>query len=260
MHNETGCLVDTHAHLDEIEDVEAALEEAREAGVAAIVAVGQDYESNVRTLELAAKHPGLVYPALGLHPWNLGRMDRAETERVLQQIEANLEAAFAIGEVGLDYHKKVRALVEKDRQQGVFREVLDIAHRSGKPASIHTRYAWKDGLDIVLASGLRKAVFHWYTGFSGVLHSILDAGYLISATPAVEYHDEHRRAVREAQLENLLLETDSPVTYGREERFQARPRDTIRSLSAVARVKDMEEAEVARSTTANVRRLFGVVI
>jgi len=251
-------LVDTHAHLDEIEAVDEALREAGEAGVVAVIAVGQDYESNSVILELAAKHAGMVYPALGLHPWNLAAMDGGQVDRTLHQIESNIEPIAAIGEVGLDYHKKVRASVDKDRQQALFRDVLDIARRYDKPVSIHTRYAWKDGFELVRASGVGKAVFHWYTGFSSVLREILAAGYFISATPAAEYHDEHRRAVKESPLESLLLETDSPVTYGREERFQAQPRDTLRALRAVAQVKNVEEATVAEVTTSNARTLFGL--
>ena len=37
-------LIDTHAHLDEIGNLEQVLAEARQAGIIAIVAVGSDYE------------------------------------------------------------------------------------------------------------------------------------------------------------------------------------------------------------------------
>jgi len=140
----------------------------------------------------------------------------------------------------------------------VFRDVLDMARRYDKAVSIHTRYAWKDGFELVRASGVSKAVFHWYTGFSSVLREIVASGHFISATPAAEYHDEHRRAVRETPLESLLLETDSPVTYGRETRFQARPSEVVRTLRAVAKIKNVEEAAVAGITTSNARALFGL--
>ena len=65
-------LVDSHAHLEEVEDLEAVIERAKGAGIIAIVAVGSDYESNNRVLEIAARYRGFVYPALGLHPWSLG--------------------------------------------------------------------------------------------------------------------------------------------------------------------------------------------
>ena len=46
-------LIDTHAHLDEVQDLEGALTRAREAGVQAIVGVGTELTSNRKILQLA---------------------------------------------------------------------------------------------------------------------------------------------------------------------------------------------------------------
>jgi len=249
-------LVDSHVHLDEVDDVEGALRQARQAGAIAVIAVGQDHDSNLRVLELAEKHVGFVYPALGLHPWNLGDIDAAGVERTLRLIEDSAPGIVGIGEVGLDYHKRVRARTDKQRQSEVFKALLELARRYDKPVSVHSRYAWKDSFDLVRESGVRKAVFHWYTGSSNVLREIIGEGYLISATPAAEYHDEHRWAIKETSLENLLLETDAPVAYGRETRYQSRPADVARSLAAVASLKGLDEGVVARQTTLNAMTLF----
>jgi TatD DNase family protein len=258
MNAEVCKLVDSHAHLDEIEDIEKALEEAKRVGVVAVIAVGQDYESNLKVLELADKYSGMVYPALGLHPWSLGEMDAAGLDLNLSFIEENVGKAIAIGEVGMDYHKKVKAVADKERQMEAFKAVLAIARRHDKAVSVHARYSWKDCFDMVKEAGVRKAVFHWYTGFSSVLREIIAGGYFISATPAGEYHYEHRRAIKEAPLENLLLETDSPVSYGRETRYESRPSDIIRSMKAVAQIKGLDEGIVAERTTGNAVRLFDI--
>ncbi len=253
-------LIDTHAHLEDLPDLDSALEQAREAGVIAIVAVGQDYASNSRALELASKYPRFVFPAMGLHPWELRRVDSAGLQKVLQQIEEHRDAIVAVGEVGLDYDKRVRAVAEKDRQQAVLKELLALAATLGKPVSLHSRYSWKDCFDLVQAAGLQKVVFHWFTGFSSVLDQILKTGYYISATPAAEYHSEHRRAIKEAPLAQLLLETDTPVHYGREDRFQATPKAVLRSLKAASGIKGLDESLVAEKTTENAARLFGLPI
>jgi len=258
MNAVTYRLIDTHAHLDELDDLDTALERARQTGIVAVIAVGQEYESNLRTLEIADRHRSLVYPALGLHPWSLGDMDGAAVERNLGFLQENLGGAAALGEVGLDYHKRVTAAVAKERQKDVLRALLEIARACNKPVSLHSRYAWKDGFDLVRESGVKKVVFHWFTGFSSVLRDIIAEGYFVSATPAAEYHDEHRRAVREVPLENLLLETDTPVTYGRQTRFQATPADTVRSLEAVAVAKGLDRGLVAEKTTSSAAALFGL--
>jgi len=249
-------LVDSHAHLDEIEDIERAIQEAKQVGVIALIAVGQDYESNLKVLELSEKHRAFVYPALGLHPWSLGDMGSVQVDLNLRLVEENIERTVAIGEIGLDYDKRVKAAAGKERQKEVFKDMLELARRGDKPVSVHSRYAWKDGFDLVKASGVRKAVFHWYTGLSSVLREIIAEGYFISATPAAEYHDEHKRAIKETPLEHLLLETDSPVTYGRETRYESRPSDVIRALGAVAQLKGLARGVVAEQTTRNAVRLF----
>ena len=250
-------LVDTHSHLEEIEDVEGAVSQARSAGIVAIVAVGSDYESNQRVLALAQVYKGFVYPALGFHPW---RLKDADIERNLGFIEAHIDEAIAIGEVGLDYDKRVRERAEKDLQKDVFQRLLLIGKNHQKPVSVHSRYAWRDALDIINQVGPDRVVFHWYTGTSSVLRDIISQGYFISATPAVEYHEEHRRAVKEIPLDRLLLETDSPVVYrrGTEFEYESRPVHLLRSLSGVSQLKGRDEAQVAEITTANALKVFGL--
>ena len=219
----------------------------------AIIAVGSDLGSNRKVLEIAREHDNFVFPALGLHPANL---PGARIDRELEFLEGNIDMAKAVGEVGLDYHKRVVSGAAKELQKTVLKEVLAIARRHGKPAIIHSRYAWKDALALVEEAGLEKAVFHWFTGPSGVLRDIIQSGYHVSATPAAEYHAEHKRAVKAVPLENLLIETDSPVRYGIEVRWQSEPADVIRALRAAAEVRAMDGTELARITTDNARRLF----
>jgi TatD DNase family protein len=248
-------IIDTHAHLEEMENLPQVISGAKAAGLAGIIAVGQDILSNTRTLEVAAQYPGYVYPALGWHPWNL---KETEIDANLEFIKTNIDKAVAVGEIGLDYHKQVRAIADKDLQKRILRELLKIAKDHDKPVCIHSRYAWRDAYDLVKEAGITKAVFHWYTGTSSVLRDIIESGYYISVTPAVAYHEEHRRAVKETPLAQLLLETDSPVTYarGREGEFKATPADAARSLKGAAELKGLSEAELAQITTENARRLF----
>ncbi|UCC59730.1 MAG: TatD family hydrolase [Dehalococcoidia bacterium] len=260
MKGEAYRLIDSHVHLDEIENVEEAVQGAKQVGIVVLLAVGQDYDSNLKVLELSEKYKSFVYPALGLHPWNLGGMSESEIDRILRLVEDNIESIVAIGEVGLYYDKRVRARADKDRQKAVFKEILDLASRYKKPVSVHSRYSWKDSFDLVRESMVERAVFHWFTGLSSVLREIVAGGYFISATPAAEYHDEHRRAIKETPLENLLLETDAPVWYGRETKYKSRPADILRSLKAVAQVRGQEEAVVAEKTTTNAISIFGITI
>ncbi|MFQ5826395.1 MAG: TatD family hydrolase [Dehalococcoidia bacterium] len=253
-------LVDTHAHLDEMvlprrmEDLEGAIERARARGVVAIVAVGSDYESNRRTLEIAERHRGYVHPALGLHPWNLGQA-ASHLERNLRFIEDHIREIVAIGEIGLDYRRDIVSGAGKDLQKNVLHNCLELAKRHHKPALVHSRYAWRDCLDVVRGVGVGRVVFHWFTGPLNVLRDILGQGYMVSATLAAEYHEEHRRAIKEAPLESLMLETDAPVVY---RGHRSEPADVSRSLRAVAELKSLDPDQVARRTTENAFLFYGL--
>ncbi len=248
-------LIDTHAHLDEIENLEQVLAGAQAAGLAAIIAVGSDIASNIKTLEIAARYSGFVYPALGYHP---EKIKDSEIDANLVFIESHIDEAVAVGEVGLDYSKWVRAIADKDLQKRALGEILKIAKTHDKPALIHSRYAWRDALDTVREAGIVKAVFHWYTGTSSVLRDIIAGGYYISVTPAVAYHEEHRRAVKEPPLGRLLLETDAPVVYarGREGEFKSSPADVLRSLKGAAALRGLSETEIAEATTENAKKII----
>ena len=251
-------LIDTHAHLDELEDLETALYKAKEEGIIAIIAVGSSIASNQRVLEISQKHRGFIYPALGLHPWELGNLDSSQIDLTMSFLEKNIADTVAIGEIGLDYDKRIVRRASKDLQKEIFKRLLALAKQSNKPVAIHSRYAWKDCFDLVSHSGIKRAVFHWFTGFSSVLREIIDKGYFISCTPAAEYHEEHRRAIKETPLEQLLLETDCPVVYGRENKYHSQPSDILRSLKAVASIKGSSELTIAQQTTSNAQQLFGI--
>jgi TatD DNase family protein len=253
-------IIDTHAHLDELENLDEVINKGKDSGIIAIISMGSNQNSNQQTLEISRRYPSIIYPALGLHPWELGRLELSQIESSLDFIADRAEEIVAIGEIGLDYDKRVLNVASKELQKDILKRILSLAKESDKPVSIHSRYAWKDCFNLVRESGIEKAVFHWFTGFSSVLGQIIEAGYFISATPAAEYHEEHRRAIKETPLEKLLLETDCPVTYGREHRYTSAPTDLLRSLTAVARLKGNDVATIARYTTDNAMMLFGLDI
>lgn len=251
-------VIDTHAHIDELEDLKSGLNKAKKAGVIAIVAVGSNHQSNQEVMKICMKYPSFVYPAFGLHPWELDNLESHQIDATLRFVGERAAEIIAIGEIGLDYDKRVVKMTSKELQQEALKRLLALAKTHQKPAIIHSRYAWKDSFELVKESGIEKAVFHWFTGFSSVLKDILDAGYLISATPAAEYHEEHRRTIKETPLEKLLLETDCPVAYGKKVRYRSEPADLLRSLRAVAALKGIDEITVAAQTTDNATQFFSL--
>ena len=80
--------IDSHCHLEQIENLGAAIDKAKSAGLVGIIAVGSDYQSNGQILEIAEKYKGFVYPALGFHP---AMLDTTQIEQNLEFIEEHRE-------------------------------------------------------------------------------------------------------------------------------------------------------------------------
>ena len=140
----------------------------------------------------------------------------------------------------------------RDYLERLIRVAVDV----GVPVSVHSRSAYKDTLDIVAASEA-EAVFHWYDGPVHTLRRLIDAGYYVSATPAVEYSRGVRDVMLEAPLERILVETDSPV-YLRSLDRESRPIDVVRVVDALAKLKNLDPVEVAQVTTRNAEYLFRI--
>lgn len=240
-------LIDGHAHLAEIDDGRTAVDEAREAGILAIVAVGMDLNSNRRTLQTADEHRGFVFPAIGYHPWSVKTGD---VEKTLSFIEEHIALSVALGECGLDYATKV----DRSLQEDVFSAIIALACRHDKALILHSRRACKKVFSLIRGRGVAKAVFHWYVDTLDLLREIIEAGYYISATPALLYSPPHQAAVREAPLDRIILETDCPVNY---RTLVSRPRDVLVTLREVARIKGLTVTEVGLRTSQNTVELLG---
>ncbi len=247
-------LIDSHVHMDGFEDPKHTMIESERAGVDAVVCVGGDLASSRKSLELARMYSGYFFPAIGVHPSNILKTDLDAAESYIVE---NLGKCVALGEVGLDYaYDFAKSKDVRERMLVYFERFLGIAVDVGVPASVHSRSAYGDAFDLVCASGV-EAVFHWYDGPIHVLRKILDSGFYVSATPAVEYSKGARAVMLEAPIERILVETDSPVFMrglGRE----SSPFDVVRVVDALAELKGLDPVEVARVTTRNTESLFRI--
>ncbi|UCG14121.1 MAG: TatD family hydrolase [Deltaproteobacteria bacterium] len=241
-------VIDTHAHLNEIEAISKALQRAKDSGISGIIAVGMEVASNCRTLDLAAGFPEFVYPAIGYHPWSI---TPATIDENLEFVEANLAGCIALGEVGLDYKAKAK----KKIQWEVFSKLLSMAKRHHRPVIVHSRFSHSRSHQMVLNEGIEKAVFHWYSGPLETLEKITTDGYFVSATPALVYSSPHQQAMKTAPIERILVETDSPVEYQGKISEPAQLTTTLKELS---RIKEMDTEEVRLITTENAKRFFGI--
>lgn len=255
-------LIDTHAHLTFPEfdaDRDAVIARAWEAGLEAIVAVGAGAGllGNVRAIELARKHEN-IFAAVGIHPHDAGAMVDAWLDRI-EEMAAD-EKVVAVGEIGLDYHHR-NAPPEVQRER--FRELFAIADRVAKPVILHDREAHEDVWRAIEEVGLpaRGGVFHCFSGDAAFAERVVRGGFVISIPGVVTFRNAKalHEVVAATPLEHMIIETDCPYLApdphrgGRNE-----PAFVTEVAKRVAEIKGLSFEDVARVTSLNAKRLFGL--
>jgi TatD DNase family protein len=254
-------LVDAHVHLSDAEYadcVDELVAEAKNANVVALVSNSMDLETSIGSLKLAEKYPDTVYPALGIHPWNVKMLKENELEETTKLIseQSQKNAVTAIGEIGLDY--KYETIWEK--QLMVFDKMLRLAEKLNLPAIIHSRGTTAQIVDMLPSYNLKRVLLHWFSHPMSALYKAVDHGYFITEGPPVAYSNGIRQVVKKAPLTNLLTETDGPVTY-RKPPYNGkltRPAFISTVVEAVADVKNMTVTDVADQIAKNFERFFNI--
>ena len=257
FHLPPQALVDTHCHLDAptfVGRVSQVVAMANDAGVKRFVVPGVSASDWQRVAAIADNRLG-IYGAFGLHPMHA--VDYSPT--LIEQLREFLPRAVAIGEIGLDYlfEEVPRAL-----QIEAFRQQLRLAVETGLPVLIHCRRAFKDMLVILREERVQRVggVMHAFSGSPEVAMEAVRLGFLISVAGPVTYLNavRPRRVVEVVPLRHLVLETDAPDLAPEPHRGgENEPSYLPRVAEMVAEIKGVPYEEVAETTTANARRLFG---
>jgi TatD DNase family protein len=244
---------DVHCHLEALDDAEAEVAAASAAGVGPILAVGMERASNLRTLALAARFAPHVLAGVGLHPSNVPALDEAEVEAELAFVQAHLDEASVLGEVGLDFKDAVGE-TQRARQRRALATQLEWAARARKPVSMHCRRAEREIVAIAAAftrdTGLGVNL-HWFTHSARLAAACAQAGVFISPGPSILESAEQAAVARAIDAEWLLLETDSPVEFGGQ---PARPAWACRVAERLAELRGISYAALAAQLQANLAR------
>jgi TatD DNase family protein len=200
-------VIDSHTHLDQCEDSDAALvERAVAAGVEKLLTVGTDGASCRSALAAAEAFPQ-VWAAIGRHPNYARGFDDAD----LAELEALAEhpRCLAIGETGLDFYRDYAPRADQER---AFAAQIALARATGKPLVIHSRAAEAETLDQLAreADGV-QVIMHCFSMPSRV-RECLERGYFLSFAGNVTYKNAADLAGAAEQVpdERLLVETDAP--------------------------------------------------
>ena len=249
-------LVDSHCHLDQFDDPDAALVAAERAGVGRVVAVSEGADTMPAVLALKRRYPDKVLAGLGLHPAWVTRTERAEVEAGLSWLEANLAEADVLGEVGLDY-KWAATDAQQIQQQEILTRQFDLAERFGKSVNLHSRRAQRQTMERAIEFHRRtglNAQFHWFTHSKKLVRICNEEGLYVSVGPTAISDPQSQAVALEIKRELLLLETDAPVPIGGVPGHPARVGEVAAKL---AELMGATGAEIAALTAANAERYLG---
>jgi TatD DNase family protein len=219
-------------------------------------------------LDVCAKYPGYLFPALGLHPENV----KEDWREQLATIKAAVDKSFAstpytlhptprhsrliaIGEIGLDYHWDVTF---KEQQHEALREQMRWAEQYHLPVMIHSRDATEDTLKILREFPSVKGVMHCFSGSHEVAEQVVKMGYYLGIGGVLTFKNcklaEHLVGI---PLEALVLETDAPymapVPY-RGKRNESRWMMYV--AERLAQIYGCSIEHVIEQTTTNAKALF----
>lgn len=252
--------VDTHTHNSD--EAYAGCEDeiiarALDAGVSKMIQADVDSRERDAMFSLVERHPGVLYPMLGLYPGSVRDDWRDEIDRILPYRDRSI---VAVGEIGLDYHYNKDFRKE---QIEALRVQIELASEWGLPVNIHLREATEDFFDVVKSCahlGLRGNLHafsgsaetfsrlsrygDWYVGIGGVLT-------FKKASIAED--------IRKIPLERIVLETDSPYLTPVPHRGERNESSYIPLIAAfLAERKGTSVEEVAAITTDNAKKLFAI--
>jgi TatD DNase family protein len=253
-------LIDTHCHLyskNFSQDIEAVMHRAEKEGVEKFYLPAIDSECQDALLALEARYPGKCIGMTGLHPCNVKENYQPELQFVEQEL--GRRPWVALGEIGLDFYWD---RTFEGQQYDAFHRQIEWALHFDIPIVIHSRESMAESIGVVREhqKGLLKGIFHCFSGDARAAREIVDLGFYLGIGGVLTYKNSGLPdAIRDIGLEHLVLETDAPYLSPVPFRGKRNESSYLKYIvQKLAEVKSTPVEEVARVTTGNAQKIFGI--
>ena len=261
MTNKYNFIVDSHCHLDLVEEKGVNIDEIVNLATQNNVKILQTICTKISKFDNIYKYTQKydnVFASIGNHPCNVGE-EKLVTAQEIIDICDKYPKLIGIGETGLDYYHD-KSL--KNQQIASFKEHIEAARKTGLPLIIHNRDSDKDMIDILkseMEKGKFKALLHCFSSSKELAQEALKLGIYISISGIVTFKNATKlqEIVKTLPQEKLLVETDSPYLAPMPYRGQMnQPAYTKNTAQFIANLKEIDETQFNHITTKNFFDLF----
>ncbi len=252
--------IDTHTHITDEAFMgceEEVVDRALRAGVSKMLLADVDSSERERMFRFAEKHPGILYPMIGLYPGSVAENWKEEMDLMLPYFSGSV---VAVGEIGLDYHYGHETA---ELQKEAFAAQLELALHYGLPVNIHLREATEDFFLVLgkfRGKGLRGNL-HAFSGSAETFERLQGYGdWYVGIGGVLTFRNASiAKDITRIPLDRILLETDAPYLAPAPLRGTRNESANIPVIaSKLAGLKGIPVGTVAEITTRNAKKLFGI--
>ncbi len=215
-----------------------------------------------RRVELARTFP-TVYAGIGIHPMRLREPLAPDAYDTLRELAASSPRVVVISETGLDFLPNAP---DRPRQEEAFRLQLRLARELGLPVNWHSQVPepgvpglHSETLRVLKEEGAGElgGIMHYFQADESTAWAAIEGGFYISFAKPLLRLPHLPEVARRIPLEHIVLETDAGPQRWKENRADwTEPKDIPLIAGRLAELKGVSVEEVARVTTANLKRLL----
>lgn len=254
-------MIDSHCHINDeayLNNPEAYISEAQEAGVSGFLIVGFDAKSSRIAVDIAQKHD-FLYAAVGIHPSDVKKANSYDFD-LIEEL-AKDKKVIAIGEIGLDYYWD-KEIDVRNHQKETFIKQIEIANKLNLPISIHCRDGLEDCLKILKENPAKcGGVMHCYAGSFEIAKEFIKLGFVLGFGGTVTFKNsvKPKEIIAAIPSTSYVLETDAP--YLTPDPFRGKPNHSkylylIRNK--IAELRNISPEQVDKESTENFKRVFKI--
>ena len=253
-------ITDTHAHIYSEEfqnDSSEMMQRAINIGVKRIFVPSIDASFTQKMYKMEAQYPENVFLMIGLHPCYVKENYLEELQHVENELENH--KFYAIGEIGIDLYWDKTTL---DIQKIAFKRQIQLAKKHKLPINIHCREAFNEVFEVLKSekSADLFGIFHCFTGNLEQAKQAIDLNMKLGIGGVVTFKNgKIDQFLNQIDIKNIVLETDSPYLAPNPYRGKRNESSYIVNVvEKLATIYQLSVEEVANSTTANSKAVFGI--